>query len=95
MLQKWCQEGSQGPPLEAQNQTIFEMGGAIWRPDGVPSLLGAKSGPKIAPGPQNCQKMFENNRKYATNHRQKHQNLTKSINIKSELSLPAGSGQNR
>ena len=95
MLQKWCQEGSQGPPLEAQNQKIFEMVAAIWRPDGVPSLLGAKSGPKIAPGPQNCQKSSKNNQKYVKNRRQKHQNPAKSIKIKSELSLPAGSGQNR
>ena len=42
MLQKLCQEGSQGSPLEAQNHLIFEVGGAIWCPDGVPSLLGAK-----------------------------------------------------
>ena len=95
MLQKWCQEGSQGPLLEAQNEKIFEMGGAIWRPDGVPSLLGAKSGPKIAPGPQNCQKSFKKYKKMVKNRRQKHQNPQKSIKIKSELSLPAGSGQNR
>ena len=53
MLQKWCQRGSQEPPLEAQNQKSREVRGAIWRPDGVPSLLGAKSGPKITSGPQN------------------------------------------
>ena len=56
MLQKWCQEGSQRPHLEAQSRLVFEMGGAIWHPDGVLSLLGAKSGPKIGPGPQNYQK---------------------------------------
>ena len=95
MLQKWCQEGSQGPLLEAKNRMIFEVGGAIWRPDGVPSLLGAKSGPKIAPGPQNCQKSCKNNQTYVNNRRQKRQNPSKSIKIKSELSLPAGSGQNR
>ena len=56
MLQKWCQEGPRDPLLEAQNQKVAKLGGAIWRPDGVPSLLGAKSGPKIAPGPQICRK---------------------------------------
>ena len=63
MLQKLCQEGSQGPPLEAQNRMIFEVGGAIWHPDGVPSLLVAQSGPKLAPGPQNYQKKLPNNQK--------------------------------
>ncbi len=60
MLQKWRQEGSQGPPLEAQNQKVAKLRAAIWRPDGVPSLLGAKSGPKLAPEPQNWQKAFKN-----------------------------------
>ena len=56
MLQKWCKRGPRDPLLKAQNQKAIDLGRAIWPPDGVPSLLGAKSGPKIAPGPQNCQK---------------------------------------
>ena len=58
--QKCCKSGAKRGPrdplLEAQNQKSREVRAAIWRPDGVPSLLGAKSGPKIATGPQNCQK---------------------------------------
>ena len=83
------------PSNGLQNRMIFEVGGVIWRSDGVPRLLGAKSGPQIAPGPQNYQKSSKNNRKYVKNRSQKGQIPQKSIKIKSELSLPAGSGQNR
>ena len=95
MLQKLCQEGSQGPPLEFQNRMIFEVGGAIWRSDGVPRLLDAKSGPKIAPGPQNYQELSKNNEHRSKIVAKNVKIRKKSIKIKSELSLPARSSQNR
>ena len=64
MIATCCKSGAKRAPrdpyLEAQNQKVVDLCGAIWRPDGVPGLLGAKSGPKIAPGPQNCQKSLKN-----------------------------------